>query len=144
MPPKRTKASTSRDKNNTKKFKERREVSIISKAISGNELIYEVVFDDSECSEWVSKKNIKNKSLIKSFEEKEKTDKEANGQINDSTEEVLYVVERIIDYRDINGVREYLCRWEGYDERDDTWQTADTFTNPKFVEEFEKSITPRK
>lgn len=33
-----------------------------------------------------------------------------------------YVVEKIIDCRIKNGVKEYLLKWIGYDDKDNTWE----------------------
>ncbi|CEF67731.1 Chromo domain/shadow and Chromo domain-like and Chromo domain-containing protein [Strongyloides ratti] len=56
-------------------------------------------------------------------------------------EEDFYNIEKIVDHRFVNGVKEYRVRWENYSPEDDTWQTIDTFNDPNFVVEYEKLTT---
>lgn len=41
-------------------------------------------------------------------------------ELDEAPEE--YVVEKIIDSRVKNGVKEYLLKWIGYDDKDNTWE----------------------
>jgi len=77
--------------------------------------------------------------LIAAFEKKmeKKEEKGAKGA-KDSEEE--YAVEKIIDKRmGKNKKFEYLLKWEGYDEEDNTWETVESLAHcPKLLATFEK------
>ena len=41
---------------------------------------------------------------------------------------IFFYVERVLDARDRDGVREYLVKWEGYDaDEDNSWEPASSF-----------------
>lgn len=48
-----------------------------------------------------------------------------------------YEVEKIIKSRTFQGKKQYLCYWEGYGHRDNTWENADQFLDKKFIAEYE-------
>lgn len=41
---------------------------------------------------------------------------------NQSSDEDMYTVEKILDKRTKNGKHEYLVKWVGWDIRDSTWE----------------------
>mmetsp|Transcript_13805 Transcript_13805/g.29913 ORF Transcript_13805/g.29913 Transcript_13805/m.29913 type:complete len:84 (-) Transcript_13805:304-555(-) len=47
---------------------------------------------------------------------------ERAAQNDSSDDEVLYKVERILNLRFDKGVRQYLVKWEGYADKDNTWE----------------------
>ena len=51
-------------------------------------------------------------------------------------EDEYYEVEDIRDHRGNEGNREYLVKWVGYGERSNTWQTADDFSDPTYINKY--------
>lgn len=51
----------------------------------------------------------------------------------------MFQVEKIVDEKVVNGVRQYLIRWKGYDAKDDTWEPEDTLNCPDLIKKFKKS-----
>ncbi|KAG1437143.1 hypothetical protein G6F56_013247 [Rhizopus delemar] len=52
----------------------------------------------------------------------------------------LHEIEAIRDHRGNPGHREYLVKWAGYGERVNTWETADSFTEPKPIHDYWKKL----
>lgn len=48
-----------------------------------------------------------------------------------------YVVERIVDKRKVKGVEEYLLKWKGYTDADNTWEPKDNLDCPDLIAQFE-------
>lgn len=49
-----------------------------------------------------------------------------------------YTVEKIVDKRyDAKGNVEYLLKWNGYDDKDNTWEPVSNLECPKLIEAFE-------
>uniref|UniRef100_A0A0K0EMB4 Chromo domain-containing protein n=1 Tax=Strongyloides stercoralis TaxID=6248 RepID=A0A0K0EMB4_STRER len=55
-------------------------------------------------------------------------------------EETRYVIEKIVDHRTVDGIRQYRIRWDGYTSDDDTWQTSDTFDDINFVKHYDDMV----
>jgi hypothetical protein len=53
-----------------------------------------------------------------------------------SIEEEYYEVEGIRDHRGEEGHREYLIKWKGYSEKENTWQKASDFTDPTIIQRY--------
>lgn len=54
----------------------------------------------------------------------------------DSLNERMFIIEKIIDQRCVNGKLEYLLKWEGYPKEECTWETAENFYCPGLFEAF--------
>jgi RNase H-like domain found in reverse transcriptase/Reverse transcriptase (RNA-dependent DNA polymerase)/Integrase zinc binding domain/Chromo (CHRromatin Organisation MOdifier) domain len=51
-----------------------------------------------------------------------------------------YEVDRLINKRKVEGVTEYLVRWKGFTEEDDSWEPTKNLHCPDLVKEFEKNF----
>jgi len=52
-------------------------------------------------------------------------------------EEAEYVVEAILDKRSTNGVTQYLLKWKGYTDDDNTWEPRENLDCDEMIDEFE-------
>ncbi|KAG2215257.1 hypothetical protein INT45_012707 [Circinella minor] len=53
----------------------------------------------------------------------------------------LYEVKSIVAHKEIQpGIYEYKVRWVGYEEKDDTWQKAETFSQPTPIHDYWKRL----
>jgi chromobox protein 1 len=60
-----------------------------------------------------------------------------DGAGSDAAEEE-YVVEKILEKRIVKGRIEYLLKWKGYGEEDNTWEPSENLGCPELIEAFEK------
>lgn len=51
-------------------------------------------------------------------------------------EDTYVEVEYIRDHRGGPGKREYLVKWKGYGERENSWQKADDFSDPTIIQKY--------
>jgi len=72
---------------------------------------------------------------------KTKSKKDEGG---DSSDEGEYVVERVINQRVKNGKLEYLLKWKGYDEDQNTWEPSDHLDCPDLIEDFKERNKKKK
>lgn len=83
---------------------------IVEKRVEKNQVFYKVKWKNypDKDNSWVSHKEIYNcKDLINKYESKSQ----------------VYQVEKIVGKRIKNGHNEYLVKWEGYDNSQNTWES---------------------
>ena len=60
------------------------------------------------------------------------------------SDEENYEVEDIVNHRHKKGKVEYLIRWKGYTEKDDTWEPEENLDCPDKITAYNKKVTTRK
>jgi len=55
-----------------------------------------------------------------------------------------YVVEAILDKRHVRGKWEYLIKWEGYSDADNTWEPQENCICPELMDAFEETWAEKK
>src|SRR6202000_2685884 len=54
----------------------------------------------------------------------------------ESTSEDSYVVEKVLDHRKIGNKIQYLVKWQGYPDEDNTWEPESHFETIECIEEY--------
>ncbi|CAF0752175.1 unnamed protein product [Adineta ricciae] len=58
--------------------------------------------------------------------------------------EQMYIVEKIVDHRIRNGCMEYLLKWKGYSEKENTWELEENLHCPGLLQQFKASLSNQK
>ena len=57
---------------------------------------------------------------------------------SDAVQSEVYILEKILDHREVSGDREYRCKWKGYGKKDATWEPEINLLEYGAVETLEK------
>lgn len=119
---------------NSEKKEEQEEKEAREEEELGDEEDMGMVIDEDEMGEEVD-------GVDEGVEEEE--GQEVTGEMVVQGEEGLYQVERILAKRLQAGNVEYLIKWDGFPDSDNTWEPREHLDCPSMIEEFERAFRKR-
>jgi hypothetical protein len=60
--------------------------------------------------------------------------------VEEDVSEPVYEIEKIVSHRKKGDRYEYLVKWKGYDESENTWEPKESFTDMKTIEKYMKKV----
>ena len=85
---------------------------------------------------WELVEHISNSDLIKEFEKQfvKKIDESVDKRVSNDEKIEYLKIDKIVDKRVSNGQIEYLLKWKGYSDKDNTWRSK------KYIEDVIKAV----
>merc|ERR1712156_1086653 len=134
-------SSNAKNKGSKKKLNEQDEYeveSIVDKKILKNGKIkYLVKWKgwDEEDNTWEIESNINSRKLIDEYNKNNPSISEGEESEEEESTDEDYEVEAIVDKRKRRGKIQYLVKWKGWDEKDNSWEVEDNLDCTELIEE---------